>query len=128
MYGIIRSWVKEIAPSVVIRDLQLLVDMRFPIQKRQLIREGALEAGFITGRVELLGVDGVVFDATLTLRINEPGRTLAPAIMPADHPAFGADYHLRAGRDVSHVGDLAWRFWGWSLAECGHNTVAKVQP
>jgi hypothetical protein len=36
-----------------------------------LLREGELEAGFITGRVQLVGVPGVEFDATMTFRINE---------------------------------------------------------
>ena len=36
-----------------------------------LIKENDLEAGFVTGTVRLLGVDGVTLQATMTLRLNE---------------------------------------------------------
>jgi hypothetical protein len=48
---------------------------------------GSLEAGQISGRVRLLGVDGVTFDATLVLSYNETG-------VVVDHDLFVAGDHV----------------------------------
>lgn len=36
-----------------------------------ILQDGDKEAAYITGRVQLLGIDGVVLDTTMTLRVNE---------------------------------------------------------
>ena len=42
-----------------------------------LIQEGELEAGYVTGTVRLLGVDGITLQATMTVSLNEFNNTIS---------------------------------------------------
>jgi Ca2+-binding RTX toxin-like protein len=56
------------------------------------LRSGDADAGFVSGRVELLGVEGLVLSATLTVRINESSQPLAKTTFYIDEEQVSIEF------------------------------------
>jgi hypothetical protein len=92
---------------VFVGDTDSLIGLELSEGQAVFLRSGDADAGFISGRVQLLGVEGLVLSARLTLRINESAQPVTETTFFIDEEmvtiAFAEGEHAEVQGEDSFI-------------------------